>query len=139
MFGILGLFFGCLVIATHAQDDSEKELKNTEGVYVMVSGELKGDNLPEKTVKTATLTMEGDKHLVKVGDDTIIGTHKLAPAKKLKEIDSTDTEGPHKGKTTLGIYKLENGEFTVCFAAPGKDRPTEFTTKAEIYHIWKKK
>jgi uncharacterized protein (TIGR03067 family) len=102
MFGILGLFLGCLVLATNAQDNAEKELKNIEGVYVMVSGELKGDNLPEKTVKTATLSIEGDKHLVKVGDDTIIGTHMLAPTKKLKEIDSTDTEGPHIGLRMMG-------------------------------------
>ena len=45
-------------------------------------------------------------------------------------------------RITLGIYKYENGEFTVCFAAPGKDRPKEFTTKSgtgEFMHVWKKK
>lgn len=48
----------------------------------------------------------------------------------------------HEGKTGFGIYKLENGVFIVCFAPPGKDRPTEFTSKSgtgEVVHIWKKK
>jgi uncharacterized protein (TIGR03067 family) len=141
VFGVFGLIFGGWQIAALAQDDAEKELKKAEGVYVMVAGEAKGEKLPEKIVKTGTLTIQGDKHTVKLGDDSIIGTHKLAPTKKPKEIDATDTEGSFKGKTYLGIYKLEKGEFTVCFAPPGKDRPKEFTTKSgtgEILHVWKK-
>lgn len=134
----------CLLIAADAKDDDagKKALKAIEGTYVMVSGEAKGEKLSEKTVKGAKLVIEGDKHTVNVGEDTIIGTHKVDPSKKPKEIDGMDTEGPNKGKTTLGIYKLEKGEFTVCFAPPGKDRPKEFSTKSgtgEILHVWKKK
>lgn len=140
MLAVFGLLCGGSLIAAEAKDDAE--LKSLKGDYVMVSGEAKGEKLPAKTVKTATLTIEGDKHTVKVGDDTIIGTHKLAPTKKPKEIEASDTEGPFKGKTTLGIYKFEDGVFTVCFAPPGKDRPKEFTTKSgtgELLHVWKKK
>jgi uncharacterized protein (TIGR03067 family) len=106
----------------------------------MASGEEKGKVLPEKTVKGALLTLTGDKHTVKVGDDTIIGTHKLDPTKSPKQIDTTDTEWPVKGKK-LGIYKLEQNQFTVCFAPPDKDRPKEFTTKSgtgTILHVWKR-
>ncbi|MEI6540943.1 MAG: TIGR03067 domain-containing protein [Planctomycetota bacterium] len=113
-----------------------------QGVYTMLSGEVKGEKLSEQTVTTAQTTVEGNRHTVNVGDDTIIGTHKLNPSKTPKEIESTDTEGAFKGKTYLGIYKLENGVWTVCFAAPGKDRPKEFTTKSgtgELMHVWKKK
>jgi uncharacterized protein (TIGR03067 family) len=137
-----GLFIASSLIAADPKDDAEKELKNLKGVYVMASGEEKGEKLPDMIVKTATLTVEGDEHTVKIGDQTIIGTHKLDPNKKPKEMDSSDTEGPFKGKTYLGIYKFEDGVFTVCFAAPGKDRPKEFTTKSgtgELLHIWKKK
>lgn len=52
-----------------------------------------------------------------------------------------DTEGPFKGKTTLGIYKLEGNQFTVCFAPPGKERPTEFSTTSgtgQFIHVWKR-
>jgi len=57
-----------------------------------------------------------------------------------KAIDRKDTAGMFKGKTALGIYKLEKGEFTICFAAPGKERPTEFTTKSGtgvFLYVWK--
>jgi uncharacterized protein (TIGR03067 family) len=125
-----------------AQDESaKKELKKLEGTWVMVAGEEKGEALPEKTVKSAKLSITGDKHTVKVGEDTIIGTHKVDPTKSPKQIDTMDTEGPFKGKKTLGIYKVEKGQFTVCFAPPDKDRPKEFTTKSgtgTILHTWKR-
>jgi uncharacterized protein (TIGR03067 family) len=142
VFGVCGLISGGCLIATAAQDGAEKELKNLEGVYVMVSGQANGEKLPETIVKSAMLTVKGNKHTVKVGDDTIIGTHKLAPTKTPKEIDSADTEGPLQGQTYLGIYKLEKGVFTVYFAPPGKDRPKGFAKKTnpgEILHVWKKK
>jgi uncharacterized protein (TIGR03067 family) len=137
------LSVGLLIAANSSGGDAAKgELKKLEGTWGMVSGEAKGEKLPESTVKSAKLTIVGDKHTVKIGEDTIIGTHKLDPTKKPKSIDAMDTEGPFKGKTTFGIYKVENGVFTVCFAPPGKDRPTEFTTKAgtgELLHEWKLK
>jgi uncharacterized protein (TIGR03067 family) len=137
------LAVGLLMTAYSSGGDApKKDLKKLEGVYVMVSGEEKGEKLSDKIVNGASLTITGDKHTVKVGDKTIIGTHKLDPTKKPKEIDAMDTEGPFKGKTLLGIYKLEKGEFTVCFAGPGKDRPKEFTTKSgtgELVHVWKRK
>lgn len=129
-----------LLIAADAKDD-KVDLKKLEGAWVMVSGEEKGEPLAEKTIKGAKLTIEGDKHTVKVGDETIVGTHKLDAGKKPKEIDAMDTEGPFKGKTTLGIYKVSGNEFTVCFAPPDKDRPKEFTTKsgtALFVHVWKR-
>jgi uncharacterized protein (TIGR03067 family) len=131
-----------LLIAADANDDAaRKELKKMQGTWVMVSGEDGGERLPEGTVKNGRLTIAGDRHTVHVGEVTIVGTHKVDPGKEPKEIDTTDTEGPFKGKTTLGIYKLDGDQFTVCFAPPDKDRPKEFTTKSGtgvLLHVWKR-
>lgn len=125
---LLILVVGLLIAADAKENDAGKnEVKKLEGTYVMVSGEAKGEKLPEKTIKNAKLTIEGNKHIAHVGEDTIIGTHKLDPTKKPKEIDAMDTEGPFKGTTTLGIYKVEKGEFT-----------TKSST-GELLHVWKKK
>ncbi len=124
-----------------AADDPKDELKRLEGSYTMVSSEEKGAKLPEETVKTATLKIEGDKHTAKVGKVTIVGTHKVDATKKPAEIEASDTEGPYKGKTRLGIYKLEGDLFTFCFALPSKDRPEQFSTTSGTGHIlvvWKK-
>ncbi len=141
VFGVCGLIFGGWLMTAEAQDDSEKEFKKLSGVYTLVSGEANGEKLPEKTVKGSTLTLKGAKYTVKLGDITFSGIQKLAPTKTPKEIDATDSDGVNKDKTILGIYKLEKGVFTVCFAPPGKDRPKEFSAKAnsgEFIHVWKK-
>jgi uncharacterized protein (TIGR03067 family) len=90
----------------------------------------------------STLTLEGNKYTVKLGDDMFSGIQKLNPTKTPKEIDATDSDGPNKGKTILGIYTLQKGVFTVYFAPTGSARPTEFaatTGPGEIRHVWMKK
>jgi uncharacterized protein (TIGR03067 family) len=138
------LAFGLLLVANYSSggDAAKGELKKLEGTWGLVSGEAKGENLPESTIKSAKLTIVGDKYTVKVSENAITGTNKIDPTTKPKGIDVGHTEGPYKGKTAFGIYKLEKGVFTVCLAPPGKDRPTEFTTKSgtgEILHVWKLK
>src|SRR5438067_1780865 len=136
--------FGVIVGLLSAADKEEAgkvDLKKMTGAWTMVSGEEEGKQLPKKTVKAARLTIKGDEHTVKVGEDTMKGTHKLDPTKKPKTIDVEDTEGPFKDKTLLGIYQFRDDEFSVCFAAPGKERPTEFTTKSgtgHMSHVWKR-
>jgi hypothetical protein len=45
------------------------------------------------------------------------------------------------GRTHLpGIYKLDDGTFTLCYARPGKGRPTDFKAKEGSGHslsVWK--
>lgn len=131
----------CAASSTFAFAGDDKELKKLEGVYILVSGELDGKPISEEAKKTALLTIKGNEHSVVVGKEVIKGTHKLDASKTPHEIDATDTEGPYKDKAARGIYKIKGDEFTVCFAAPGKDRPKEFSTKsgAHLLHVWKKK
>ena len=43
-----------------------------------------------------------------------------------------------KGQTMLGIYKLEGGTQTVCFALPGQKRPTQFDSRQGTFTAWKR-
>jgi uncharacterized protein (TIGR03067 family) len=48
--------------------------------------------------------------------------------------------GPHKGKAQYGIYRLEGGTLQTCFAAPGRDRPADFsstTGDGRTFTVWK--
>ena len=38
--------------------------------------------------------------------------------------------GPHKGKAQHGVYRLEGGTLETCFAAPGRERPADFSSTA---------
>jgi uncharacterized protein (TIGR03067 family) len=125
-----------------AQDAGKKEMAQLEGEWSMVSGEANGFSLPEETVKTG-------KRVAKKGETTIFmggrvyfkAKFSIDPAKKPKAIDYMMTEGPTKGKTHLGIYKLDGDTVQFCFAAPGKDRPTDFTAKEgsqRTLSVWKR-
>jgi uncharacterized protein (TIGR03067 family) len=139
MHALLVLAVGLLIAADAKDDDAaKKELKKLSGSYVMLSGESRAEKLSEERIKDVKLTIDGTKYAANFGGDTVNGTLKLDPSKTPKEIDATDSEG----KTILGIYKLEKGQFTVCFAPSGKERPKEFTIKngtGDFIHVWKKK
>ena len=112
------------------QDAVKKEMTLLEGDWSMVSGMADGQEMPKERVK-------GGKRVAKDGETTITmagqvyfkAKFKIDPAKKPKTIDYTMTEGPTKGKTHLGIYEINGDTVKFCFGGPGKDRPTDFTSK----------
>ena len=69
-------------------------------------------------------------------------TCRLHPGQRPKAIDLTLAAGPDKGKTFLGIYKLEGDTYTICRpVAPGKERPTAFATRPGsglMLVVWKR-
>jgi uncharacterized protein (TIGR03067 family) len=54
------------------------------------------------------------------------GAYKIDAAKST--IDFTPDDGPAKGKTLLGIYKVEGKLLTLCFTSAGMARPKELKT-----------
>ena len=107
--------------------DVEKELKKFQGTWTFESVEAGGKKLPADQFKGMTVTFEGDKYSVKMGDEVVeAATQKLDPSKSPKTLDSTVTEGPNKGKVYLGIYEISGDTLKVCFDEEGKKRPTEF-------------
>lgn len=112
-----------------------------EGKWTLIGGEQDGQDIPDADIQQSTLEIVGNEHTVNLGDDALKGTHTLNTDHNPMTIDASDNAGPFAGQTLLGIFKVEDDVFTVCFAAPGTDRPTEFTTKdgkATILHGWKR-
>ncbi len=131
-----------LVAAAGAQDPVKKEMAQLEGEWSMVSGEADGFVMPAEAVR-------GGKRVAKDGVTTVTmggqlyfkAKFTIDPAKKPKTIDYAMTEGPTKGQTHLGIYELDGDTVKFCFAAPGKERPTDFTAKtgsARTLSVWKR-
>ena len=118
------------------------DLQKMAGTWTLAAGEQDGAPLPEEVVKNGKLTIVGDAYTVELGELGVKkGTQKIDATKSPKQIDAQDAAGPTVG-LNLGIYEFTaDGDFRVCFAATGKDRPTEFATKADsghFMHLWRR-
>jgi uncharacterized protein (TIGR03067 family) len=128
--------------AASAQDAVKKEMAQFEGEWSMVSGEANGLSLPKETVQSGKrVAKDGETTITFGGQVYFKARFSIDPAKKPRAIDYTMTEGPTKGKTHLGIYELDGDTVKFCFAAPGGDRPTDFTAKEgsqRTLSVWKR-
>lgn len=124
--GVLGLG-----LATAAADEraAKDELARFTGTWRCVSVVRDGKDVPKPEAEAIRLVVAGEKYTLTEGKETIEGTHKLDPTKTPKHIDAVRTSAPHKGEKIQGIYQLSEDSYIVCFAAPGKDRPTELKAK----------
>lgn len=129
VFGMIGLLLGA---AQNKDDANKKKTDSLEGTWNVTGMERGGQPVPTDEYKGAVLTIKGDKYNFKSGGESEDGTIKLDPAKKPKTIDLAITSGNDKDKNQLGIYEITGDILKVCVTPPGsKDRPTEFTTKAD--------
>jgi uncharacterized protein (TIGR03067 family) len=124
------------------QDALKKEMSQLEGEWSMVSGEANGQAMPKEMVKSGKRVAKDGRTTIMIGGRVYFrAKFTIDPTKKPKAIDYAMTEGPTKGKTHLGIYELNGDTLKFCFAAPGKDRPTEFTAREGSHwtlSVWKR-
>jgi uncharacterized protein (TIGR03067 family) len=113
-----------------------------DGEWSMVSGMANGQAMPAEMAKTGKRVAKDGETTITIGGQVYFkAKFTIDPAKKPSTIDYVMTEGPTKGKTHLGIYELTGDTVTFCFAAPGKDRPTEFSSKEgseRTLSVWKR-
>ncbi len=128
-----------LVVATlvglvvSGQIQARKEKPKQEAPKVMkfkyISLTVAGKEVPKKDIEGMTLTVTGNKGVLKKGEKVVgEGTSKVDMTKKPWTIDVKMTSGEHKGQTMVGIMKEKAGTLTICFAKAGGERPTEFSS-----------
>ena len=124
-----------------AAETLKKELALLDGEWTMVSVTADGQAIPEAIAKTGKRVAKGGETTVTIAGQLVMkAIYTIDPTKKPKTIDYTMTDGPTKGLKQYGIYEIDGETVRVCFAAPGKDRPSEFTSKPGDGHTltaWK--
>jgi len=109
----------------------EDVLKKLQGTWKFVSQEREGKPRPREELAKQTITFARDKWTVRRDGKVVqAGTHKFDPGRKPAQVDAVVTDGEDKGSTMLGIYELKGDTLKVCFDPKGKERPTDFTSKA---------
>jgi uncharacterized protein (TIGR03067 family) len=119
-------------VASDAADaDADQELKQFEGAWKFVSLSSDGREASKAFLEKASWSIQGGEITTSEPASARIAV-KLDPSRSPKEIDLTGADGPGKGRTLKGIYKLENERLTICLPegekkfAPDTPRPTGF-------------
>jgi uncharacterized protein (TIGR03067 family) len=111
------------------------ELNRFEATWKFVSIDVDGRSIPAERFGEDRLTLKGKQFTTTVGGTTTTGTFKIDPTASPKRIDITFADGPGKGNTQPGIYALDGDTQKICWAAPGKARPTAFEAKPKSGRI----
>ena len=112
--------------------DVARELARFQGVWRMTSASSDGQAVPDAQVKKVTVTYNGSKHTVRIGDQVVahdVG-FEVDPSAEPKAVTDTVLEGPEAGMVIRGIYKLEGDTLVSCVAGPNQDRPKAFDASA---------
>jgi uncharacterized protein (TIGR03067 family) len=129
---LAGLVAALLSVSAPAQEDKkdkaekkDEEAKKLEGAWTATHWQRGTGIIGKDDVKTELVlgkgTYEFPKGINRVGTK---GTYKTVAGKN--HIDLTPGDGPAKGKTLQGIYKVEGDTLTLCFRPAGMERPTKF-------------
>ena len=116
------------------------DLDRLQGTWNLVAAFQDGKPLPADKVKQTTIVFKGDTFRFPGSAEYATskeGTIKLDENKTPKEMDAISTEK----EVMLGIYRVEENGYKVCFAPAGKPRPTEFTStpgNGQILQIWER-
>jgi uncharacterized protein (TIGR03067 family) len=110
----------------HALQALQREIDSgMEGEWAMVSGVLSGRSLEQKMIKIGRRVVRGDAMTLSFGDQVFMQARcRIDSSMDPKTIDYLRADG----EAQYGIYQLEGKKLTLCLAAPGQDRPNDFTS-----------
>jgi uncharacterized protein (TIGR03067 family) len=108
----------------------EKDRKLIEGTWRIAVLQVNGEEAKQEDAKKLKVVngSDGTWSLRSEGNEIGKGTSTIDPTKKPKTIDFTATEATGVTNQYLGIYELGKESRRLCFAQPGKERPTEFAS-----------
>jgi uncharacterized protein (TIGR03067 family) len=113
--------------------DAKAEIKKLQGVWRPMKLERGGKVVRDAFLPGARFVVDGAALRLKVGDKTLQELRlTLDPSQEPAAVDLTAASGPTRGKTALGIYRLEGERLTLCWPlADDSRRPTTFRGKGD--------
>jgi uncharacterized protein (TIGR03067 family) len=121
----IGVLLSLALSAGAGQEN--RDLEKLQGTWKVLAANEAGKTLPPSRVKASRLVVTGNTMKVHEPEKVREMTFVLRPTKEPAEIDMAISQNKGKGDTAAGIYLLEGDLLKICFALPGKARPTNFT------------
>lgn len=126
--------------AAKDEDANKKDLEKMQGDWAAVSMVRDGMPFPKDDAQSFFRTVKADKYSVFHFNESVNkGTITIDAAKNPKTMDALPEGTDDKAKAILGIYEFDGEMLKICFAAPGKERPTSFESKEGSGHsltVW---
>lgn len=116
----------------------DKDLKDLQGKYTVTAAEKGGKVAEKPDIDGLTVTIKGDEMILAVKGEEKKAKIKVDASKTPHTIDISPTDGPEKGKTFPGVYKIEKGEVTLVFNEKG-DRPKDVKAEGDATLVKMKK
>ncbi len=101
-----------------------------DGTWRVIALEVNGEKVAESDARKIVVLNHGDTWIIQVeGKEVSKGTSTIDPTRMPRTIDFIPAEMGSKATTYHGIYEITGDTRKLCFAQPGKPRPTAFVSK----------
>src|SRR5271168_4142321 len=94
--------------------DGKNDVDPLQGSWTMFLCFVNGEELSPDLVKSGELVVEDNEYRPKLGASVEATSINVDSSKTPHSIDFTYVEGPKKGLTLKGIYKIEGNNLTIC-------------------------
>jgi len=125
------------------KDPVSADLARFQGVWDLVSQVVNGEVSSQSKTQTWVLVVERDVYNPGSRETSIEYTIRIDPTRQPKAIDFTPSEGPLRGRTLRGIYRLEGSTLTICRALdPAAERPARFASEVDsevVLIVWRRR
>jgi len=118
------ILLGLLFVSDGVNQDSKKELAKLQGIWKGTSLEIHGQTQSGELAESYRFAVVDDT----AAFASLVGTLKLNPSRN--EVDLLLTDGPRKGTTQKGLYRIKDDELRITFGLNG-ERPKTLETDAE--------
>jgi uncharacterized protein (TIGR03067 family) len=99
-----------------------------------VALEIDGRDVSKDSFVNAKIIIDGDSYTTAGMGALFSGKISLDQTSHPKKFDVNFSDGPHAGKASLGLYMLNQDQWTICIGFAGYERPVDFRTSPQSGH-----